>query len=69
MYINVHMFLLKHVNKYIDSSKEGDGIILLLLVAFAVTNHLSILPKSRQQLVWVKPWLQQRSTKIVYHNI
>ena len=28
----------------------------------------SILPKSRQQLACVKPWLQRRSTKSVYHN-
>ena len=33
------------------------------------TNLLSILPKSRRQLVCVKPLLQRRSTKSVYHNV
>ena len=39
------------------------------LVTSAIADSLSILPKSRWQLVWVKPWLQSRSTKSVYHNI
>ena len=40
-----------------DFGKEDNGIILLLHVASGVTNLLSILPKSRWQLVWVKPCL------------
>ena len=48
---------------------EDDDIILLLLVASGVKNLLSILPKSRPRLVLVKPWLQRRSTKSMYHNI
>ena len=42
---------------------------LLLLVVPGVANLLSILSKSRWQLVWVKPWLKCKSTKSVYDNI
>ena len=52
-----------------DFDGEDDDIILLLIVAPSVTGLLSILPKSKRQLVWVKPWLQGRSTKTAYHNI
>ena len=38
-----------------DFDEEDDGIILMLLVASSVINLLSILPKSREPLVWVKP--------------
>ena len=48
---------------------EDEDIILLLLVASGVKNLLSILPKSRRRLLLVKPWLQRRSTKSIYHNI
>ena len=36
-----------------DSEKEGDNIILLLLLASGATNLLSIVPKLRRQLVWL----------------
>ena len=52
-----------------DLDEEDDDIILSLLVASGVKNLLSIHPKSRRRLVWVKPWLQCRATKSVYHNI
>ena len=52
-----------------DFDEEDDDIILLLLVASGIKNLLSVLPKSRRRLVWVKPWLQRTSTKSVYHNI
>ena len=52
-----------------DFDEEDDDIMLLLLVVPGVINLLSILPKSIGQLVWVKPWLQHRSTKSVHHNI
>ena len=42
--------------------EEDDDIILFLLVP-DVTNLLNIPPKSRQQLVWIRPWLQRRSLK------
>ena len=48
-----------------DFDGEDDDIILLLIVAPSVTGLLSILPKSKRQLVWVKPWLQGRSTKLL----
>ena len=48
-----------------DFDKEDNHITLLLLIESDVTNLLSILPKLRQQLTWVKPWLKQRSTKVV----
>ena len=48
---------------------EDEDIILLLLVASGVKNLLSILPKSRRRLLLVKPWLQRRSTKSIYHHI
>ena len=50
-----------------DFDEENDDIMLLLLVAFVVTSLLNALQRSRQQLMWVKPWLQCRSTKSVYH--
>ena len=52
-----------------DFDEEDDDIILLLLVASGIKNLFSILPKSRRRLLWVKPWLQRRSAKSVYHNI
>ena len=52
-----------------DSDEEDNDIILLLLVLSSVTNLFSTLPRSRRQLVLVKPWLQCRSAKTVYHNI
>ena len=36
-----------------DFDKEGDDIILLLLLASGATNLLSIVPKLRRQLVWL----------------
>ena len=51
-----------------DFDEEDDDIILLLVVAAGVKDLLSIPPKSRRRLVWVKPQLQWRSTKSVYHN-
>ena len=52
-----------------DFDEEDDDIILLLLVVSGIKNLFSILPKSRRCLLWVKPWLQRRSAKSVYHNI
>ena len=52
-----------------DFDEEDDDIILLLLVVSNITNLLSILSQSRRQLVWVKLWLQHRSTKSVYDYI
>ena len=49
--------------------KEDSEIILLLPVMSGVKIFLSILPRSKWQLVWVKPWLQHRSIKSVYLNI
>ena len=45
--------------------EEDHDIILLLLVASGITIILSILPKSRWWLVWVKLWLHRRSTKAI----
>ena len=45
-----------------DFDKEHDDIILLLPVVTDVTNLWNILSKSRQRLVWIKIWLQCRST-------
>ena len=52
----------------IEFDKEDYDIILFLLVESDVTNLLNFLPKSRPQSVLVKPWLQSRLTKSVYHN-
>lgn len=46
-----------------DFDEGGDDIIFLLFIASGVKNVVSILPKSRRQLAWVKPWLQCRSKK------
>ena len=52
-----------------DFDTEDGDIILLLLVTSGEANIFSTLPKSRRQIAWVKPWLQCRSTKSVYHKI
>ena len=49
--------------------EEDNNIIFLFLEAPGFTNLLSVLPKSQRQSMWVKPWLQRRSTKNVYHSI
>ena len=46
-----------------DFDEGGDDIIFLLFIASGVKNVVSVLPKSRRQLAWVKPWLQCRSIK------
>ena len=38
-----------------DFDEEDDDIILLLVVVAGVKDLLSIPPKSRRRLVWVKP--------------
>ena len=52
-----------------DFDEEGDDITLLLFVASGMTNVQIILPISRGQIVWIKPWLQRKSAKNVYHKI
>ena len=54
---------------YYESISVTWAIILLFLVTSDEINFLSILPKSRRQLVWVEPWLQRRSTRCVYQNL
>ena len=51
-----------------DFDGEDDEIVLLLLVVSGATNLLSIQPKSRLQLVWVKTWLQKSTRKAAHFN-
>ena len=44
-----------------DLDKKDDDIILLLLIAFGVSN---LLPKSRQWLVWVKTLFKTQMNKM-----
>ena len=46
-----------------------ESSILLPPIASGTNCVLSILPKSRQILLWVKPWLQCKSIKSVYRDI
>ena len=48
--------------------KEDDHI-LLLLVASGVAILLTILPKLKRQLVWVKSWLQRNIKFLSQHYI
>ena len=52
-----------------DFDEEGDDITLLLFEASGMTNAQIILPISRGQIVWIKPWLHRKSAKNVYHKI
>ena len=51
-----------------DFDEKDDDIILLLLVASGVTNVLSVLAKSRWQLVWVKTLVTTQIQKSVHYN-